>query len=377
MSQQQPRDGEVFEEYPQQNSSEGLPSTSQQRKSVPSKSVRNRKKEEHKKHLNKKVIQNRLNPRLDAKRHISEDDLAAVLEECRRTMIQQPPREVEVEIDTPALDEVCRNTVQYLYTVGKVQACAEGGAEVDSVNLKKVVVAQSMAKIHLARRFNGKLVNVEDSDYVNRVEKRFTVLPKVLNVYVEQVGHFEVDGQVFVPKKQSPLQFRRLARDQYLTALHRSSPGDERALVTISPEFAGRYVTDGIVADPLTAVLNGHGVLHWVPSSSVGDFRTLCQWYEDFISRCSRKAGNILQNVIFSKGEGTAAQLVGSRYDERISQLEIWCAKKIDQNSLQIGGLFGFGFGSSDKFHDEELACITDRIDTEGMYQRIQRCQKL
>lgn len=377
---QQNVDGNVTATTAVPDSSEESSSKAQQKKpSVPSKSAREKKKEQHKKFLNQKVVQNRLNPKLDAKRHISEDDLAAVLEECRRTVVQQPPRQVSVQIDTDALDATCKNTVQYLYNVGKVQAFAEGGADVDAQNLKKVVMAQAAAKIHIARRHNGKLVNVEDSDYVNRVEKRFTVLPKVLNVYIEQIGHFEVDGQVFIPSKQPPLAFKKLASNQYMTTITRNSPeGEFRAIITIAPENLGDYVNEaGVVSDPLTVFANGHGTITWVPTTSLGDFRDLCTWYEGFISRCSRKAGNILENVVYGKGEGTPALLVGSRYDARISQLEIWCAKKIDHNSLQIGGLFGYGYESTDAFHNEAIACITDRIDTEGMYQRIQRCQKL
>lgn len=356
----------------------GIPNINSKKISVPSKSVRERKKEDHKRHLNKKVVQNRLNPRLDAKRHISEDDLAAVLEECRRTAMQQPVREFEVKVDTDALTETCKNTVQYLYTVGKVPACEHGGFNTDVANLKKVVVAQASTKISLARRHNGKLVNVADSDYSTRVEKRFNVLPKVLNVYLEQIGHLELDGQVFVPKKLPPLTFGRLAAGQYMTTMSQSSPdGEKRAIAAVPPEHVATYVVDDVVNDPMTMLNNGHGTLNFVPIDSIGDFHSLCTWYEEFTSRCSKKAGNMMQDVVFGKGEGTAAQLVGSRYDERIHQMEIWCVKKIDQNTLQIGGLFAYGFESDEKFHDEDLACITDRIDTEGMYQRIQRCQKL
>lgn len=353
------------------------PIADQKKTSVPSKSVRNKKKEDHKKHLNKKVVQNRLNPRLDAKRHISEDDLAEVLEECRRTAMQQPVREVQVTVDTPALSDLCRHTVQYLYNVGKVQVHPEG-SNVDIQNLKKVVVAQATAKVELARRHCGKTVNVSEVDYINRVEKRFTVLPKIMNAYVEQIGHFTLDGQMFVPKKLPPLTFKMLSAGQYMTTLSRSGPnGEERAVLTLANEHVATYVVNGVVNDALTAVAQGHGLVTWVPVSGIGDFRQLCEWYEDFISRCSRKAGNILQNVVFSKGEGTVAQLVGSRFCDRIQQLEIWCCKLLDQNTLQIGGLFQFGYESSDKYHDEAIACVTDRIDVEGMYQRIQRCQKL
>lgn len=369
---------QIVSPIPQINSSGASAPIAQQKKHVPSKSVRNKKKEEHKKHLNKKVVQNRLNPRLDAKRHISDDDLAAVLEECRRTAMQQPPREVEITVETPALHEVCKNTVQYLYNVGKVPACADGGADTDVANLEKVVIAQAATKVNLARRHNGKLINVSEADYTNRVEKRFTVLPKITNIYLEQIGYFEVDGQVFIPKSLPPLTFKKLSAGQFMTELSRNSPnGEERAIATLTPEYVPTYVRDGIVTDPITMISQGHGLIHWVPVNGIGDFRDLCVWYEDFISRCSRKASNILQNVTYGKGEGTVAQLVGSRYDERIHQMEIWCCKNIDQNTLQIGGLFSYGYKSKDKFHDEDLACVTDRIDIEGMYQRIQRCQKL
>lgn len=174
---------EAILQIAQADSSEAQASNANQKKTaVPNKSVRNKKKEEHKKHLNKKVVQNRLNPRLDAKRHISDDDLAAVLEECRRTAMQPPPREVEIKVETPALHDICKNTIQYLYTVGKVQVCDAGGADADVTNVERVIVAQASAKVNLARRHNGKLVNVAESDYVNRVEKRFTVLPKIANV---------------------------------------------------------------------------------------------------------------------------------------------------------------------------------------------------
>lgn len=348
-------------------------------KKLPSKSVRQKKKDSHKQHLNKKTFENKLKPRLDAKRYFPDDELAAVLEECRRTAMQQPAREVEIQVNTPSLTEMCQQTVDYLINVGKVQPSAEGAAH-DAQNLEKVVKAQATAKVHVARRTNGKLVDVHEVEYVNRIEKRFTVVPKVLNVYLEQIGHFEIDGQPFIPKSLPPLRFNRLAAGRLMTGLERNSPAGVReiAIAIINPENIAGYVENGrFVGDPIDMVTQRHGVLEWIRADSIDDFQQLCSWYEGFITRCTRKAGSLLQNVVYAKGEGTAAQLVGSRDDPRILQREVWCCKKLDQNTLQIGGLFGYGYGSADKFHDEDLSCVTDRIDTEGMFQRIQRCQKL
>lgn len=347
----------------------------QARKSVPSKKVRQGKKDSHKKHLNAKTVENKIKPRLDAKRHFPEEDLAALLEECRRTAMQQPVREFEVQVETPALHELCVQTVNYLHTVGKV---APGTDDAD--NLEKVIKAQALTKIAIARRSNGKIVDVGEADYTSRVEKRFTVLPKVANLYLEQIGQFEDDGQLFVPKRLRPLRFSNLTHGRYLTSLTRNGPGGIRevAIATIQDGAAVNYVEGGMfTGDPFALVTNGHGSITWERIDSVGDFRALCEWYESFISKCGRKAGGLLQNVIFSKGEGTVAQLVGSRDDPQTMRREIWCNRKIDQNTLQIGGLFGYGYLSSDKYHDEDIATVHDGMDVEGMYQRIQRCQRL
>lgn len=347
----------------------------QAKKSVPSKKVRQGKKDSHKKHLNQKTVENKIKPRLDAKRHFPEEDLAALLEECRRTAMQQPAREIEVQVETPALRELCVQTVNYLHTVGKV---APGENDVD--NLEKVIKAQALTKIAIARRSNGKIVDVGESDYTSRIEKRFTVLPKVANIYLENIGQFEDEGQVFVPKRLRPLRFSNLARGRYLTSMTRNSPEGIRevAIATIREEAVANYVVNGqFTGDPFALMTSGQGTITWERIDSVGDFRTLCEWYENFISKCGRKAGGLLQNVIFAKGEGTVAQLVGSRDDPHTMRREIWCNRKIDQNTLQIGGLFGYGYLSSDKYHDEDIATIHDGMDVEGMYQRIQRCQRL
>lgn len=347
----------------------------QTRKPVPSKKVRQGKKESHKKHLNQKTVENKIKPRLDAKRHFPEEDLAALLEECRRTAMQQPVREIEVKVETPALRELCVQTVDYLHTVGKV---APGVDDVD--NLEKVVKAQALTKIAIARRSNGKIVDVGEADYTSRIEKRFTVLPKIANIYLENIGQFECEGQVFVPKRLRPLRFSNLARGRYMTSMTRNSPEGVRevAIVTVEDNMAANYVTNGLfTGDPFTLVTNGHGSISWERIDSVGDFHALCVWYENFISKCGRKASGLLQNVVYTKGEGTVAQLVGSRDDPQTMRREIWCNRKIDQNTLQIGGLFGYGYLSSDKYHDEDIAVIHDGMDVEGMYQRIQRCQRL
>lgn len=272
--------------------------------------------------------------RLDAKRHFPDEDLAAMLEECRRTAVQQPVREVEVQIETPALRELCVQTIDYLHTVGKV---APGVDDVD--NLEKVVKAQALTKIAIARRSNGKIVDVGEADYTSRIEKRFTVLPKIANIYLENVGQFEHDGQTFVPKRLRPLRFMNLARGRFLTSMTRSSPGSVRevAIATVNEGAAAQYVTDGVfTGDPFAMVTNGHGFITWERIDSIGDFRTLCEWYENFISKCGRKASGLLQNVVYAKGEGTVTQLVGSRDDQQTMRREIWCNRKIDQNTLQI-----------------------------------------
>lgn len=344
-------------------------------KRVPSKNVRLKKKDAHKKLLNEKTMQNKVNPRLDAKRFFAEEDLAIVLEECRRTAMQQPPREFDVSIEGTSLTNVCAETVNYLSIVGKVLP-RDGDAE----NLAKVVKAQAITKINLARRHNGKTVNVAELEYSNRVEKRFNVLPKILNVYLEQIGFCTVDGQTFIPKKKVAPSFETLGPGRYLTTLRRNSPqGELMGIATIAQAHLASYVENGVFVNEHLFVdnLNTHGTIEWVPTSSVGNFQSLCTWYEDFINRCSKRVASVLEHVTYGKGEGSVAQLVGSRDDERIQQREVWCNKLIDQNTLQIGGLFGYGYMSTDKFHDEDIATLSDRIDIEGMYQRIQRCQKL
>lgn len=351
-----------------------------EKKKLPSKSARSKKNISHTKHLNKKTLENKLKPKLDAKRYFPEEDLQLVLEECRRTVLQQPVREVEIKVNTPSLTKVCKETIDYLYNVGKVQPSEFGGHERDTVNLEKIVMAQAVAKVHAARRHNGKLVDTHEVEYINRIEKRFTVIPKVLNVYLEQIGQFEIEGQKFVPKSLPSLAFSRLAVGRFLTTMARNGPSGVRmvGVATVQPAHLNSYVDGGIfTGDPLVMLMSNHGTVEWVQADSIEDFRQLCEWYESFITRCTRKAGSLLQTVVYGKGEGTAAQLVGSRDDDRISQREMWCCKRIDQNTMQIGGLFGYGLMSTDKFHDEDIACIVDRMDIEGMYQRIQRCQKL
>lgn len=230
--------------------------------------------------------------------------------------MQQPVREIEVRLDTPSLYEVCKNTVDYLQTVGKV-APGEGGTAGDVDNLVKVMKAQAATKIAIARRSNGKLVEICEAEYSSRVEKRFTVLPKVANAYLENIGQFECDGQVFVPKRLPSLHFVSLVEGLYMTTYIRNGPGNVRevAIASVNANQRQAYVQGKeFTGDPFTMVTNGHDTLVWERIDSIGDFRNLCEWYEKFISKCNRKAGALLQNVVFAKGEGKGAN---STYGER------------------------------------------------------------
>lgn len=340
----------------------------------PSKSVRERKKQAHLDHVNKGA--NAAKEAFMDKKYFSMDTISGVLEQIRNNQVQKVAREFPVSLDPSTITTISDSTVDYLYQTGKMTPDGNNGVT-DKRVLSKVLETVSIVKIHEARRLNGKMTTVRDLDYSTRVKSRFTVLPKLANDYVSNIGFFNHSGQVFVPSTTKVIQFTELRTGVYRTGITKATNGVVEYCVAIPrSEYVQTYVDgEGLVTDPFQMVTSGHGTIEWISEPPGGNFSQLCQAYEDFINRCSRKVANVMQIVDFS-GTGSVSQLVGSR-DLENSYREIWCNKDIDQGALMIGGLFGYGFNNKNIWYDEEIACVRSTMDMAGIFINLQRTQRI
>lgn len=212
---------------------------------VPSKSVRLRKKEQHKAHLNVKVKKG-LNERLDEKRLIDEDDLAAVLGECMvirsvtrdhtdecsyfmnccgepcrcdvgsKPVVVEPP--VLIDVDIAPVGRMQAGYDSYVAIHNSVPGDERLPVHVEAVNeeiekLCDVAEVCLYMKTIFARNAVGD-VTCDEVACAREISRRFQYVPQPIQEFLGSFGLYSKGNCIYVPHFDVTFQDRKIQREE-------------------------------------------------------------------------------------------------------------------------------------------------------------------
>ena len=270
--------------------------------------------------------------------------------------ISHPPVEVPIVIQN-AVETLAQETVIYL-TNNKVQVLPN-----DEQVLRQVTKLQINAKVAAARRLGPFEDSSGNDTLVNATISHFSKGFKSSAVFLDQIGTFELDGQLMVPRLPVvppagaiPLGFRA-------TSFRNSDTGE---VLYVRAE-AGVQLTTAVI----DAIVGENR--RWI-ARDVENLGNLVDSYSDLLQRASKKVSYGVTDIDLKNGKGTASQLVGSKDAAFVGrEVDAWCIRPVPMTVLVHGAAWKFGFNSTSPWHNEETAAVLTNIDTGGFFKKIMR----
>lgn len=309
---------------------------------------------------------------------------------------------IKIPISTVHIIDICKALVEELRT-----ACQVRMKDTDLNTLIIVSVLQAEAKVRIASRETA--FHTFDRKLDSRVNKTTCSFPMAifpLSVFLKQIGAVDIEGQTFVPELID-LKYETISKyaskknvtiipsnviplesgncltgaKQWVRILNESKALEIKIIER--NEKGGFSFTQAFLRDPNK--FNWIGVLFIEPPNNVvTDFEELAERYFDIIKRVREKLKPVVFTFDLYKSTGTAAQLATSKLhssDENKTMYRVWCSRFIDDDSLEIGGYFHYGFGLEDSHfsRSSKFRCCEVFIETKqplGLFviKKINQC---
>ena len=304
--------------------------------------------------------------------------------------IIHPPKEVKINTDT--VGDLCDLLAEILHGACKIpppQASAiDETIAYDSETLMWVTALQIEAKMQRARS-NSSFPPSLDVEVEMRVQRTELLLSKALAplaIYIEQIGRFDVDGQMFIPG-YSGIDFsyhrlfdstnpctsyiRGLTSEQSGVMLPRYGPDGRRL-------FLRPLVDNEVLVDRRIMLADGNvnpafiehpdqfqwfGVVEVVPGAAPQmplTFEVIVSRYVDLQSRINKKLSNVLVDIDF-RAKGNESQIVYC--DDGDGLVNAWSPRKIRADAFEMGAILKLGYRHQSFGHPDMCAsvCTIDR----------------
>lgn len=304
-------------------------------------------------------------------------EVSEVVDSAKSTMLMgspmhQPPREVEINVGS--INEICRETYDYMRDVMLIPL------DVDDLEvLQTVAHLQVRAKVSYAR-INSPFGMPGDHNWsgYERTMKTLNTATYPMAFYLSNIGSFEYQHQLFVPQAtvETP-NFRVTDRTLLRTSL-RNDQGEvgylrvnaEQRANIILGMAAVNLNEDAPVPIDMTVAMVGNGMNLEFRRMDEEGFATLVARYKRIIQVMVKKHSHLAAKVEF-EASGTIAQLVGCN-QMRPNLVEVGCIFKIPDEMLAIGGNLKFGLETRSNYHDIRISHITRCIDPASFWQSMQ-----
>lgn len=302
--------------------------------------------------------------------------------------------QVKIPVYLSHVSELIHLVCETLHYACKIPQASEASDDAiisfDEETLKWVTSLQLEAKLFNARA--GTQFTDNNIDACDRVRRTAQIMPTALTplaVFLDQVGKFAFQEQMFIPVPNGVDDFiyyalsdeTNAARENFISLMYTPQPGvrtnfnnqygvtmlavanaDHRDQLveariidvngTISPEF---------LADP--SQFPYMGLIEFVPEQPLPTplpFQEIVRRYSELKGRVEKKLANAFSDVDMDKGQGVESQIV-FRHKHNDGTCLAWSPRAIRSDALEIGAILGLGFPSP--IGVRECAAVTCTID--------------
>lgn len=305
--------------------------------------------------------------------------------------------QIEFPVNTDSVGYLCQQIVELLHHACKIPSAQEAAedevVQFDIDTLMWVTALQIEAKMQFARTGTQFLPHL-NRDVGNRVDRTELLLKRALTplaVYVDQIGRFTVQEQIFVPsisgshdfvfyclstltntcrnhfrcyKDNNPVGVR-MPFQNHLGEYMRAVVNQDHLQQLIANGIAlpdGSGFTPGFMATP--ANYQYFGLVDFVPEHippAQPAFSEIIRRYVEFEGRVSKKLSQAFVEIDISSGKGVESQLVFRRHLHD-QQYAAWSPRNVRAEALEIGAILGLGHTCT--FGNEGFASVGATIDT-------------
>lgn len=323
----------------------------------------------------------------------------------KRTISAVTTPQLQVPINTDTVSELCDLVAETLHTACKIPPSPNVPHDEDTIaydadTLRWVSSVQIEAKMYHARagtEFSPSTqAGVRDIAQDAPILLPEAILP--LSVFIDQIGRFVLDTQIFVPSyngvqdfgyiqlsnltNRSRANFADLVIEAQPAGIetplyseggrryHAALANDEAAVPLIE---RGILTQDGLfTAEFLAAPMNFNfvGLLNFfIPAepTPIPEFNTIVARFAELQGRVNKKLNNAFAVVDLSKGEGLPSQLVYTRDAGR--NVDAWSPRRVPMDSLEIGTVLSLGWNNP--LGKIEVAQIMTVMNTSGALQAL------
>lgn len=321
------------------------------------------------------------------------------------TAVVRPQLEFPIYTDT--IGELCDDVAMVLHEACKVPPSSEVPEDkvidYDAETLKWVSALQIESKLYYARSGTNFIPELEP-EVANRALRTNTLLSDALvplAVYLDQIGRFDVQDQLFVPafcgcdfsygrladrRNNSRLHFSTLQdppqvgvrtnfRDQYGKVMYAHIPDVANAQHAIQEGIA--IEVDGEIRLSEEFLMAPHqfqyfGIVEFVPGPdppAPPSFEQIVARFAGLRGRVLKKVNNAFLGVNLSVGTGSEAQLVFRRRIARSSVFQVWSPRAVRSDALEMGAVLELG--AECPLGREDIATVSTTIDTSGALRNL------
>lgn len=293
-----------------------------------------------------------------------------------------PQHEIEVDIST--IVELCHDTAEVLHTACKVPPSpnTDQAIDYDAETLLWAASLQIETKIFNARLQSNFLPDIRFERLATRVNKLLGNALLPITVFIDQIGKFPLNDQVFIPKisGDGDFTYTGLAQPQnparaMIQGLANSDPvgtptqavGPRGGImyVSIIPGREIHAVAAGLVAlrpggnqespedyeltadflqNPLS--FNYFGIASFVEAVGAPQpqFDQVVQRYVELMGRVDKKLRDAYASLSLTSGRGTESQLVYTTpMTNEISSVVAWSPRNVMDDSMIMGAVLKLG----------------------------------
>lgn len=215
----------------------------------------------------------------------------------------------------------------------------ENTREEDRKTLEEVTSLQVYAKCAIARKQGPFERDMASADVIRTVCEELSVGLKSSQAYLDNIGRFEIEGQVFVPALPK-------------NPVHEIPDGWTRTSFTSAQGtlYVNLVGYQGPVPDPTSFdVMRLPEDRQRIIGGRAISVENTVKRYSRLLERIGKKMAHALVPLDFVSGKGTPAQLVGCyknpQTDSR-QEVEAFCMRKVSPSVLLLGAGCEFGLNS-------------------------------
>lgn len=322
--------------------------------------------------------------------------------------------QLEVPVSTQIIGEICDTTAEVLHTACKVPPAPgvtpQEAIQYDAETLKFATALQLEAKFFNGRKGSEYLVDVHNERLVQRVCNLLSDALIPISVYLDQVGRFSIDGQIFIPATSGHAfvysklgDIANIARDDFACFRDNPDPAPEGSIpinvvginggqmhVVIPPDSVQLAAQRGLIlqvreGDVLNiqnyglnpAFIQNPNAFQWfgviqmtevMPQRVMLQFDQVVTRYTELRGRVNKKLRDVFVDVKLVNGEGTESQLVNTT-DIGGSEVTAWAFRNVKEDALMFGALLQLGVPGPQSA--EQVKAVETVIDTAGAIQML------